>query len=195
MERAKKECILIEAAKAFGRFGFKKVSIDEIAKKAGVAKGTVYLAAESKEDLFYQVLNREVRAWVAECSKVIDPRVSADRLLSEVLQASVGYVDSHPLVRELLFGETNELMPSWTDRLEDLRTLGQANLVEILRLGVRQKIFRADLEIETIASMLQDLEVASYLFHARGPDARERLQARGRVGLDLVLNGLKAHAS
>ncbi|MGZ5968756.1 MAG: TetR/AcrR family transcriptional regulator, partial [Polyangiales bacterium] len=63
MERAKKECILTEAGKAFTRFGFKKTSVDEIAKKAGVAKGTVYLAAESKEDLFYQVLHRELRAW------------------------------------------------------------------------------------------------------------------------------------
>jgi AcrR family transcriptional regulator len=45
MELAKKECILVEAARAFARFGFKKTSVDEIAKAAGVAKGTIYLAA------------------------------------------------------------------------------------------------------------------------------------------------------
>jgi len=48
VEQAKKDCILLEAARAFARFGFKKASIDEIAKEAGVGKGTVYLAAESK---------------------------------------------------------------------------------------------------------------------------------------------------
>ena len=78
MELAKKECILMEAARAFARFGFKKTSVDEIAKAAGVAKGTIYLAAESKEDLFYQTLHREVRQWVAEVSKLIDPREPAD---------------------------------------------------------------------------------------------------------------------
>ena len=66
METSKKECILVEAAKAFARFGFRKASIDEIAKEAGVGKGTVYLAAESKEDLYYQVLHREIRAWQAQ---------------------------------------------------------------------------------------------------------------------------------
>ena len=66
MEQAKKDCILLEAARAFARFGFKKTSIDEVARAAGVAKGTVYLACDSKEDLFYQVLHRETRSWAAE---------------------------------------------------------------------------------------------------------------------------------
>ena len=83
MDRAKRECIVVAACKAFARFGFKKASVDEIAKRAGVAKGTVYLAAESKEDLFYQVLHRELRAWIAECSSMIDPRKPADQLISE----------------------------------------------------------------------------------------------------------------
>ena len=57
MERAKKECILDSAVKAFAKLGFKKASVDDIARDAGVAKGTVYLACESKEDLFFQAGN------------------------------------------------------------------------------------------------------------------------------------------
>src|SRR5207253_6325715 len=64
MELAKKECILVEAARAFARWGFKKTSVDEIAKAAGVAKGTIYLAAESREDRFYQAVDRAVRRGV-----------------------------------------------------------------------------------------------------------------------------------
>ncbi len=43
MDAAKKDCILLQAARAFARFGFKKASIDDIAREAGVGKGTVYL--------------------------------------------------------------------------------------------------------------------------------------------------------
>src|SRR5436190_555554 len=74
MEQEKKETILDAATRAFARFGFKKASIEDIAKEAGVAKGTVYLACESKEDLYYQAVHREVRAsgarsgWAAERS-------------------------------------------------------------------------------------------------------------------------------
>jgi AcrR family transcriptional regulator len=82
MDQEKKECILTAAISAFTRFGFKKASVDEIARDAGVAKGTVYLAAENKEDLFFQALHREVREWVAEDSRLIDPRTPADELLA-----------------------------------------------------------------------------------------------------------------
>ena len=149
MQLAKKESILVEAARAFARFGFKKTSVDEIAKAAGVAKGTIYLAADSKEDLFYQALHREVREWVAELSKLIDPRQPAD----------------------------------------ELRGLGTQNVIEVLRLGIKQGIFRGDLDVERVARTLQDMQVAGYLFHG-GRGLGEELLMQFNAGLDLVLNGL-----
>ncbi len=148
MELAKKECILMEAARAFARFGFRKTSVDEIARAAGVAKGTIYLAAESKEDLFYQALHREVRQWVGEVSGLIDPRRPAD----------------------------------------ELRSLGWQNVVEILRLGIKQGLFRDGLDVERVAQTLQDTQIAGYLFHG-GRGVTEELMARFEAGLDLVLTG------
>jgi AcrR family transcriptional regulator len=192
MEQAKRECILLAAAKAFSRFGFRKASVDEIARSAGVAKGTVYLAAESKEDLFYQVLHREVRAWVAQVAGMIDPRVPADQLLERLSRNGFDYLDQHPLVRDLLFGKANEILPTWSERLAELRALGAANVVEVLRLGVKQKRFRSGLDLEAVASLLQDLQIASYLFIDAASEGTER---RRQAALDLVLNGLREPAS
>jgi len=192
MERAKKECILTEAAKAFARFGFKKASVDDIAKQAGVGKGTVYLAAESKEDLFYQVLHREIRTWTAECARIIDQRTPANQLLAELLRISIEYLRDRPLVRELLFGQTAKIMPDWADRLSDLRQLGKANIAEVLKLGVRQKLFREDLDIEIVAGLLQDFSIAEQVFTLGRQDSSEVQFHRAQVGLDLVLNGLLA---
>jgi len=190
MDAAKKDCILLQAARAFARFGFKKASIDDIAREAGVGKGTVYLAAESKEDLFYQVLHREVRAWQAECARTIDPRVPAPKLLGDLLTAAMDYVEKHPLVLDLLRGETLRALPDWEDRLEDLRAIGRQNVVEVLRIGVRQRAFREDLEVETVASLLQDFQLAAYARTKKGD-----LAERARVGLDLVLRGLETRAT
>ncbi len=194
MDAAKKDCILLQAARAFARFGFKKASIDDIAREAGVGKGTVYLAADSKEDLFYQVLHRETRAWQAECARTIDPRLPADELLEKLLATAMGYVEKHPLVLDLLLGETLRTLPNWADRLEELRAIGRTNVIEVLRIGIKQKAFRADLEVDTVASLLQDFQLAAY----RRPETRDTpkdVKARVRVGLDLVLNGLRTHPS
>jgi AcrR family transcriptional regulator len=188
VDAAKKECILVEAARAFARFGFKKASIDEIARGAGVAKGTVYLAAESKEELFYQVLYRETRAWQAECARVIDPRVPADRLLADLLETAMKYLETRPLVRELLLGETSRALPGWAERFGELARVGRTNVAEVLRVGIRQGTFRDDLEVETVAGLLQDFHLAAQVNRAD----REDLARRARVGLDLVLNGLRA---
>jgi AcrR family transcriptional regulator len=192
MERAKKECILEAAARAFTRFGFKKASIDEIARQAGVAKGTVYLACESKEDLFYQSLHRELRAWIADCSRLIDPRVPADELFELVLRSSLAFLLSRPLLLDLFMGRYHPLLPEWSERLDELRTLGRASTIEILRLGIRQGRFRPDLDVEIVASLLQDLHLASHLFHAGEQTDLPRLERRLKAGLDLILNGLRA---
>lgn len=47
--------ILEAAVSAFSRYGFRRASVDDVAREAGVAKGTIYLYHESKEALFRAV--------------------------------------------------------------------------------------------------------------------------------------------
>jgi AcrR family transcriptional regulator len=190
MEREKKECILSAAARAFARFGFKKASVDQIAKEAGVAKGTVYLAADTKEDLFYQAVHREVRAYTAELSKLIDPRVPADELLVQNTFAGLKYLDARPLVRDLIFGNHQLILPEWAARLDELRALGRINVIEILRLGVRQQIFRPDIDVEEVAEIIEDVSIATHVFHHHVADREEKLRRRMKTAFDLLMNGL-----
>ncbi len=198
MEREKKDCILVSAAKAFSRLGFKKTSVDEIARDAGVAKGTIYLACESKEDLFYQALHREVRQWVAEVSKLIDPREPADELLGKMALLGFQKLETSPLVHDLLTGKTRELLPLWQDRFDGLRGLGRQNVVEVIKLGIQPKVFRKDLDVERVSQTLQDMQIAGYLFHGgrgtRHVEAHEELMSQYAAGLDLVLNGLRVRS-
>jgi AcrR family transcriptional regulator len=157
-------------------------------------QGTVYLAAESKEDLFYQVLNREVRAWIADVSRAIDPRIPADQLLALASQAGLEYLEARPLVKHLLFGEAHLLLPGWSERLDELVALGGENAVQILRLGVRQGLFRPELDLEIVGQLLLDLQLAYFVLHDRDGPNRDRLISRRKVAaLDLVMNGIKVH--
>lgn len=63
-EEARKERILVAAAKVFAEFGYRRATIDRVAEEAGVAKGSVYLAFDSKEDLFYGVFEDFIRDFV-----------------------------------------------------------------------------------------------------------------------------------
>jgi AcrR family transcriptional regulator len=193
MDREKHECIVVAAAKAFARFGFKKASIDEIAREARVAKGTVYLAAESKEDLLYQALLHELRDWNAQMAKQIDPRTDALELLAELGRAGLQSIEERPLIRQLVEGDFHALLPRWCDRFDELTHLSRRSTVEVLELGIKQGRFRADLDVEQIAVLLMDLQVATMMFHYReGPDRGERLVRRFAAAMSFIDQGLRA---
>jgi len=55
-----RDSILSVATKLFSRFGFHKTSMDEIAKIARKAKGSLYYHFASKEELFKEVVSIEM---------------------------------------------------------------------------------------------------------------------------------------
>ncbi len=59
---ATRESILVVADRLFSRFGFHKTSMDEIARIARKAKGSLYYHFASKEDLFREVVSKEFDA-------------------------------------------------------------------------------------------------------------------------------------
>lgn len=62
MER--REELLQAAWHLFQKRDFSKINIAEIAQQAGVAKGTVYLYFPTKDELFIELLEQELAAWL-----------------------------------------------------------------------------------------------------------------------------------
>jgi AcrR family transcriptional regulator len=58
---ARREVILEEARKIFAQKGLHETTLDEIAERCELAKGTLYGYFESKEDLFFSVLEEAIR--------------------------------------------------------------------------------------------------------------------------------------
>ena len=71
----KAESILAAAKRAFLESGFGAVSMDTIAREAGVSKATVYAHFAGKEELFGAVIGRECERYLASFSvSELDPR-------------------------------------------------------------------------------------------------------------------------
>jgi AcrR family transcriptional regulator len=82
--------ILKAALDLFVRYGIKRTSIDDIAREAGIAKGTLYLYYPSKDALFAAVAERmcaERLAMAREASAGAGPLV--DRLVA-ILDSQIG---------------------------------------------------------------------------------------------------------
>ncbi|MFR1708719.1 MAG: TetR/AcrR family transcriptional regulator [Clostridium sp.] len=65
--------IIFEAAiKVFSSNGYESATMDEVASKAGVAKGTLYYHFKSKEELFYFIVQSGIDLISDEVSKAIE---------------------------------------------------------------------------------------------------------------------------
>ncbi len=60
----RRERVLVAAARVFAEFGYRRATVEQVAAEAGVAKGSVYLAFASKEDLFFAVFSEFMRDFV-----------------------------------------------------------------------------------------------------------------------------------
>ncbi len=195
MDQDKRERIIEVAQKTFARFGFKKTSIDDVAKGAGVAKGTVYLAVKSKGELYYEVLLRELRDWQAEIVRTIDPSMPADQQLIFAARLGLESLQKRPLLQELFDLGAVNLVPDLRDRLESLREGGVQLTASILRKGMDDGLFRRDFDVEAVATVLLDLQMATILFHVRDrplddPELHAQLEQRGLAIFQMIIHGL-----
>lgn len=188
----KTERLLTSAARLVEKHGLRRVSVDEIAREAGIAKGSVYLAFESKEALHRALLEREVRIWREACAGWLDRSLSAAEQFATLSKRMFDHLASHPTLVDLMLGRQAEVLGAFADSLPRWRSEAARPIGELLALGVEQGDFRPSLDLEMVAMLLFELHlstlIASGLPEEKG---RERRKARWSAGVDLVLNGLR----
>ena len=69
--RDKREQILSAALELFSQNGFADTRLDDVAKRADVAKGTIYLYFKDKETLFQELLRAEISPVIAMLETVL----------------------------------------------------------------------------------------------------------------------------
>lgn len=80
---ARPDEILDAALHVFGEQGFARTRLEDVAKRAGVSKGTLYLYFKSKEELFRAMARARVGATVAEAEEFVRTFEGSTRALLE----------------------------------------------------------------------------------------------------------------
>ncbi len=100
--------ILDAAAELILRWGYKKTTIDDIAKQARVAKGTIYLHWKTREDLFMALIIREDFKYAEDLKKRIASDPAGSTLRGFVKHSTLAMMDN-PLIKALFLNDTEML--------------------------------------------------------------------------------------
>jgi AcrR family transcriptional regulator len=147
-ERA--EHILNVAAELLGRFGYRRVTVDDIADAAGIGKGTIYLHWKTREALFVAVLLREFLGSMDELMAGLhaDPHAV---LLHRVVRAQFRQIRSRPLL-SAVYTSDSEVLGKLCSALEKtLDPRHHSSTEEYLALLGEHGLLRDDLTISRIS--------------------------------------------
>jgi AcrR family transcriptional regulator len=78
---ARRAVILDAALRVFGQYGYRRTSMDDIAREAQIGKGTIYLSFASKDEVFQALAQRLAQRMLAGAEAASrQPGTTADKL-------------------------------------------------------------------------------------------------------------------
>lgn len=133
---AKMQAILQAAQEIFAERGYHGTSIKEIARKAGVAAGTIYLYLRNKEALFTALVD-EIYEMVL--SKIADRRKGVKDIkgkLQASMEAAIETLGKHRKLAKVILVQTASSNPAVTEQLADLLD----RLVELVEADIKEAV-------------------------------------------------------
>lgn len=163
-----KDSILSVANRLFSRFGFHKTSMDEVAKTARKAKGSLYYHFTSKEELFKEVINQEINNLKNQLSVIIEnPNFNASTKIKKYLIKRMEVLNSTACYHETLKADFFEHFHFIDDLRADLDKWEKENIEKIILEGVSSgefaNISEINVMIDVFLMVLKGLEIPFYL--------------------------------
>ncbi|MCK5448025.1 MAG: TetR/AcrR family transcriptional regulator [Gemmatimonadetes bacterium] len=188
----KRERIQDAAVLEIARRGYYRTTVSNIARRAGVADGTIYLYFKNKEDLLVSIFESAMRRFTEQARQIVEGDV---RGAEEKLRRIVGLHLS-------LLGEDRDLavifQVEFRHTLHILERLSRSGIREYMALiarvveqGKEEGVFRRDLDALFAAKVVFGIldEMATDWVLSR---KNTRLASRADPVSDLLLGGLRA---
>ena len=198
-KESRRNTILKAARRLFLDRGFKAVTVDSIAAKSEVSKGSIYLCFDSKEEIYTQILIADNIALNERIRNFSSVEASASQLLQEFSRIYVDYfLNDKELFRILMTfmmqtgqmhltdKQSNELIRSTNENIKPIS--------EIIQKGIDSGEFFPIKNIRQIQNaiwgMLNGI-ISLYLFTGNPIKRMERIHSTVQNSLDVIIKGLK----
>jgi AcrR family transcriptional regulator len=183
--------ILAAARSEFALRGFANATLDSIADRVGIAKGTIYLYFPSKTDLFLALLRQGVLELHQDVRREMDAAADTRGKLRAFLRARLSYCGRNRDFFRIYYTEFVSLRTRITGEKAEFHDLyeQQAQVLEsVLCQGIRQGELR-ELNVPKAARLVYEViraAVAQHVLEQTG----EGVEETADFTMDLILKGI-----
>lgn len=185
--KEKRETILAAAKQLFGHYGYRRTSIDDIAQEARIAKGTVYLYFESKEEIFRALCQQLLDIILTATEEAARTPAPIERQLRRIIAAKFDYL--FELVHRSI--HARELIDAKNQLSIDIFSRADRRYVRLLSTAITEADTRGELHLtplgltaDSVAELLVRSAAGNEFYGSTPPTPaalRKRLDALVRV--------------
>jgi len=163
-----REKIITVANKLFSKFGFHKTSMDEIAKISRKAKGSLYYHFASKEDLFREVVSKEIINLKEQLAIVIqNEQLTASEKIKSYFLIRMDVMHNASNYHETIKADFFEHFDFIDDLRTDLDVWEKENIKKIIEQGIKTQEFEIKGDINALLDVyimvLKGLEIPFFI--------------------------------
>jgi AcrR family transcriptional regulator len=163
--------LLHAATQLFQTRGYQHTSVDDVAREAGVAKGTVYVHFKNKQELLFHAIAQEKKGLVKHLLPLLEQELAPAERLQRYLELGLLSLQKAPLIARLMSGDNqmllflSELGPELREHIQRIQLAGMLAMLrgvggfDELRPKLREERARTLLGVMYTASQLLDERV------------------------------------
>ena len=187
--------ILAAALKTFSIKGFAATKLDEVAKEAGISKGTLYLYFESKEALFKAVVTEFVLPQIEKAEEQAEHYTGSIKELMFTLleQWRVNVLETELSgIPKMMIAEASNFPELATFYLENVIQRTRKFVAKLIKLGIEQGEFRECDSEDAARLFLSPMVFAAIWHHSLAPfDNDYNIKEYLSFHLDIFLHGIQ----
>ena len=150
----RRRAILQAAIETFAQQGFSAARTRDIAARAGVAEGTIYLYFESKDELLLTAFREVVHEFSESLGALLEDPRSFEERLTAFVASQFERIEEDPALATVLLFESRQSPRFYAGSVREVLR-GYASAVErLLASGVERGEVRGDLELPLARRML-----------------------------------------
>ena len=193
---AKKEQILQSAKTVFGRLGYSKATLDDIAESIGMKKPSLYYYYKSKELLFIEAFSQEWRESLSRIKRIADQEPNPHERLLLYIRSSLRYyqeiVTQHTISIRVLI----ETRVTFQELFRESRGKESNYYASVIKEGISNGIFlpceaeRVGYSMMVVKDLIQFEEFQRADFHKLPSIDFEKIERDVLFTIGLILNGI-----
>ncbi|MGE5606159.1 MAG: TetR/AcrR family transcriptional regulator [Bacteroidota bacterium] len=184
--------ILKAAIDLFSENGFERTTVDEIAARANVGKGTIYLYFANKEQIFIAIIESGVQYILNRMNEILNQPGDFRERLQDLLRQHLQFAENHRKFYRLFIKEGLNLKligdKDSQVRILEMHKKAHQQLTEFMQIGIDQNQLRNG-DPDIFAFAFSGI-LSHFCFHWLTERENDSLVEQMPVILDLFYNGV-----